>query len=166
MNNNIQIIYVLCILLAFSGCSYVTETAKVILGTSTRALEQARDEALHKTYQCTLEECFDGVLALARSGYVYVRAADKGDVSHDDEKIIEVPQDGYYDVFLKDRFKRHIIVMGIAGNVNTTEVGIFFSRVSPAIVKVEVSSLSSSAKRKVAEAVFSEFDRRFSITAN
>ena len=52
--------------------------------------------------------------------------------------------------------------MGIAGNVETTEVGIFFSQPSLTTVKLEVSSLSSSAKRLVAQVIFDELDLRFS----
>ena len=53
--------------------------------------------------------------------------------------------------------------MGIKGNVDTTEVGIFFTQSNHTTVKLDVSSLSSSAKRKVAEAVFKELDQRFSV---
>ncbi|MBI5415562.1 MAG: hypothetical protein HZA29_01985, partial [Candidatus Omnitrophica bacterium] len=48
------------------------------------------------------------------------------------------------------------------GNVDTTEVGIFFDEVSPSTVRVEISSLSSTAKRRVAAAVFNALDKRFS----
>lgn len=62
---------------------------------------------------------------------------------------------------MKDPHRRHIVVIGIAGNVNTTEVGIFFDEVGPSSVKIDITSLSSTAKRKVAKAVFDELDKRF-----
>ena len=52
--------------------------------------------------------------------------------------------------------------MGIAGNVDTTEVGIFFDDMGQGTVRVEISSLSSTAKRKVAKAVFAELEKHFS----
>ena len=55
-----------------------------------------------------------------------------------------------------------IVVMGIEGNVDTTEVGIFFTQPNLTTVKLEVSSLSSNAKRRVAQVIFDELDLRFS----
>jgi len=81
----------------------------------------------------------------------------------DVEGEVKTPDpDGVFDVFINNRVKRHIVVMGIAGNVDTTEVGIFFSQPTLTTVKLEVSSLSSNAKRKVAEAVFENLDLHFS----
>ena len=64
--------------------------------------------------------------------------------------------------FKKAGKKKHIIVMGIKGNVDTTEVGIFFTNPNVSTVKLEISSLSSSAKRTVAETLFKELDQQFS----
>ena len=121
------------------------ETAKVIWGSTTRALEEARAEAIAKTYRCSLDDCFDAVVNLAR----HVK---KNEPAHE----------GFFDIFINDRKRRHIIVMGIQGNVDTTEVGIFFAQPTLVTVKLEISSLSSSAKRKVAQAVFDELDSHFS----
>lgn len=133
------------LLVFLTGCAQVTEISKTIWGTSTRALEHARTDALRKTYQCPLKECFDAVLTLDRS------------------KKYGTPQTKpFFNVFVKDPNQRHLIVMGILGNVNTTEVGIFFDRVGEGTVRLEISSLSSSAKRRVADAVFDELDKRFS----
>ena len=55
-----------------------------------------------------------------------------------------------------------MVAMGIEGNIETTEVGIFFTQPSLTTVKIEVTSLSSSAKRKTAQLIFDELDLRFS----
>ena len=122
----IVILFAAC-LLTLTGCSTVKETAKKVWGSSTQALDRARVDALRGEYKCTLDECFDMALSIAQ----------KKD----------------YTVFIQDRYQRVIVVMGIPGNVDTTEVGIFFTWVDDKTTRVEVSSLSSSAKRKVANAI-------------
>src|SRR3989338_6355239 len=63
MPKNIFFIITLMIV-STGGCAHITEPFKVILGSSTRALEKARTDALTKTYKCSFKECFDAVLAL------------------------------------------------------------------------------------------------------
>ena len=75
-----------------------------------------------------------------------------------------VADDKFFDVFLKDPHQKHIVVIGVSGNVDTTEVGIFFEEAGPSAIKVEISSLSSTAKRRVADAVFNALDKRFAET--
>jgi hypothetical protein len=113
-------------------------------GTSTTALELARSDALRKTYTCDLKECYEAALSLARN-----------------EESLEPQTEKFFDVFLKDPRQRHIVVMGIQGSVDTTEVGIFFDDLGEGAVRLEISSLSASAKKKAARAVFEEFDQRF-----
>jgi hypothetical protein len=132
-------------MLTLAGCSYVADFPKTVWGSSTRALESARDEAVKKEYVCSLDDCFAAVLTLNRR----------------DESTIPLTEK-FFDVFIKNRIKRHLVVMRIKGNVNTTEVGIFFVRPTRTTVRIEISSLSSSAKEKVSNAVFQELDLRFS----
>ena len=67
-----------------------------------------------------------------------------------------------YTIFINDRLKKHIVVMGIPGNVDTTEVGIFFAAAaSSGISKIDISSLSSTAKEKVAKVIFEGLDKKF-----
>lgn len=122
------------------GCASIVETGKVILGTSIRGLEDARVDAARATFSCTFDECFDAVLDLQRS------------------KMVE---GGHFEVFRRNRLKGYLVVMGIKGNINTTEVGIFFSSRGYAVTVVEISSLSSSAERKVAEVVLAHLEKRF-----
>ena len=121
--------------ITLGGCAGVQETAKVLWGSSTRALEEARSEAISKVYQCHYEECYKEVLKIAEL-----------------EKL---------EVFIKDKVKRHIVLIGIKGSVNTTEVGVFFTELNDREVRVEVSSLSTNAKKKVSEMIFPQLGQVF-----
>ena len=107
---------------------YVVEPVRVMWGSSTRALEKARGDALKETCPYGYAQCFDDVLAIARKQE--------------------------WTVFIQDHKQRHIIILGIQGSVNTTEVGIFFSAVKENSVTVEVTSLSSPTKKTVADILF------------
>jgi len=108
------------------------EFAKTLWGSSTRALEKARDSAITKTYDKSYWECVHGVLAVvAQKQWV---------------------------IFKKDEIRGYMVLMGIKGSVNTTEVGVFFDELSDAQTRIEISSLSTNAKRKVAKALFHELD--------
>ena len=135
---------ILFFLLASAGCAQLMEPAKVIWGSSMRALEKARLEAMTQSYICGFDDCFNAIISLGRN-----------------EKVWEPKTQKFFDIFMKDRVKGYIVVMGVKGNVNTTEVGIFFARHGRGAYTIEIASLSSSAKRKVAVAVFSELDQRF-----
>jgi hypothetical protein len=158
------------------GCAQVTETTKKIWGSSTAALEHARADGLRKTYTCSFTECYEVVIGLARTEEekeAKAKREEEAKKEAEDGKKLEAGQelapeqlsvaDGkFFDIFLKDSRQKHIVVIGIAGNVDTTEVGIFFEEAGPSAVKIEISSLSSTAKRRVAKAVFEALDKRFS----
>ncbi|MCD4781908.1 MAG: hypothetical protein K8S27_15385 [Candidatus Omnitrophica bacterium] len=137
-------VLIFCLSLTLLGCSFVGEVGKTVWGSSTRALEKAKREGIERKYACRNEACFDAVLSLGYSEELYQPVIKK-----------------FFRVFLKNRIKNHIIVMGIPGNVDTTEVGIFFSPISNETTQVTISSLSSSAKMKVSQAVFAELEQRF-----
>lgn len=139
-----NLILIVSLSLLTCGCGFVMETAKTIWGSSTRALEQARGAAIEKSYLCGFDDCFDVLLTMDRN------SADTGPKT---EK--------FYEVFLKNRRRGVIVVMGILGNVDTTEVGIFLTPVDDYTVSIEVTSLSTSAKEKVAGAVFGELGKHF-----
>lgn len=156
MHKKINIILALSFSITFLGCARIIDIPKVIWGSSTRALENARTDAISETYKCSFTDCFDTVLSLKRTKKVYKEVLEDGEV------IVKTKRDGKFDIFLKNRKKKHIVVMGIEGNLETTEVGIFFSQPSLTTVKVEVTSLSSNAKRKIAQMIFDLLNSRFS----
>jgi hypothetical protein len=109
-----------------------TEVGKTLWGSSTRALEEARDKAVSRTYDKPYWDCVRGAVVVAgRQGWV---------------------------IFKKDEIKGCMVVMGVKGAVNTTETGIFFDELSDTQTRMEVSSLSTNAKRKVAKALFHGLD--------
>ena len=123
-----------------SGCAVVdggVELTKTIWGSSTRALEEARANAIVKAYD---------------KGYWDVLRASVG--------VVEKKK---YVVFKKDEVKGYMVVVGVRGSVNTTEVGIFFVEVSDNQTRIEVSSLSSNAKRIVSKALFHGLDIAFGL---
>ena len=149
-------------LLVLTGC----EMTKKILGTSTQALQEARVDAFAKTYQCSFNECYEAVLALQRINRgTYSLDQSTELLDHEtyrrDQSQPVAEGDGIFDIFQQDRVRGIIVVMGIKGNVDTTEVGIFFDKIDASQTRIEVSSLSSTAKRKVADGIFAELDNRF-----
>jgi hypothetical protein len=190
-DNNILRIFLLSCALGMGGCAVVPktakgvwnssqETAKTFWGSSTRALEVARKEAESRTFACAFDECFDAVLALTRQ--------EQKTLLQQTEKIVDSPSVVFdarsassyisqrasgpsvpkkkttvLDLFLENRKKRHLVVMGVPGSVNTTEVGIFFSDTArERQVTVTITSLSPYARLAVAELVFADLEQKFS----
>jgi len=107
------------------------ELSKVLWGSSTRALEEARTDALKAQYQCDSGEAF--------------------------QKVLDIAKDNDYTIFIKDKRRNLIVLMGIPNSINTTEVGIFFSPLGNHQTRLEITSLSSNAKRAVSQVLFPAF---------
>ena len=132
----ILLIAVVCFCSSCASLSDNTvEFGKILWGSSTRALEAARDKAITKIYD--------------KSYWDSVRSA------------IAVVDNKKWVIFKKDEIKGYMVVMGVTGCVNTTEIGIFFDELSATQTRVEVVSLSTGAKRKVAKALFHGLDIAF-----
>lgn len=130
-----NVLMLLCVL-PLIGCAALWDAPKNIVGFSTRSLEAARVNASYQSYAASQEDIFRAVL----------------DISVKEK----------YNVFMKDEIRGMIVVMGIPGAVDTTEVGIFITQTSkPGVVKVELSSRSSPAKRTVALAVLNKLGELF-----
>ena len=129
-------------LLLFSGCANLrenlTEVPRVVWGSSTKALEKARPSATAQIYQTNPRECFD--------------------------KILSIAQKEEMKVFIKNRRKELIVLMGIKGSVVTTEVGIFISQLETTKTKVEIVSLSPQAQETASHIIFSGLTQAFSET--
>ena len=124
--------------LLFSSCAVwdnTVETGKTIWGSSTRALERARDKAITRTYDKSYWDCVHSAIAVVNK-----------------KKWV---------IFKKDEVKGYMVVMGVKGCVNTTEIGVFFVELSDNQTRIEISSLSTNAKRKVAKALFHGLDIAF-----
>lgn len=147
MIKNVILIYTIFLV----GCQTVYEPVKMIWGSSTYRLEKERVNAIRETFNCSLAECFEAVLDLTETKIV------KPANDEDQEEVVAK----YFDLFLKKPEKSMMVVMNVPGNIDTTEVGIFFSRVQQKTTSVEISSLSSSAKRTVSEIIFKVLRERF-----
>ncbi len=122
------------------GCATVDgpgEALKKIWGSSTKSLEDARAEAIAKTYYSPYWDVIKG------AKQVVVK---KG-----------------YQLFKEDEVKGYFVLMGIKGSVNTTEVGVFFVEENDHQTRVEISSLSSNAKRIVSRNLFHGLDIVFGL---
>jgi len=130
------------IILLCSSCAFwdhpvsnTIEIGKTVWGSSTRALEEARDKAITKTYDKPYWDCVRSTIAVVGK-----------------RKWV---------IFKKDEIKGYMVVMGVKGCVDTTEIGIFFDELSDTQTRVEVTSLSTNAKRKVSKALFHGLDIAF-----
>ena len=130
------------VVVLLSGCTPL-EVGRTVWGSSVRSLDKARDTAFKKMYVCRFDECFDAALTLDR----------KGDVKANLKET--------FDVFMKDRVRGVIVAIGVFGQVDTTEVGIFFERMEDGNYSIEISSLSTTAKEKVALLVFNKLNESF-----
>ena len=150
----VHVFIIFILLTSIQGCA-VKETAKKIIGSSTQTLqEEAAKDPITKTFYCSYQDCFETIMRLGR----YQPSAKPW------EKPPEIDE-GIFNVFMSDLYANppYIIVMGVEGNVDTTEVGIFFTRTTLETIRVDVSSLASTAKRTVAKIVFEELGTKFQI---
>lgn len=137
---------VICVAFALGGCSPAVEIARALWGSSTRALERSRGEAVRQTFRCSLDEAMDRVV----------------DLSRDDLTVTPVRK-RYFEIFSENRVKGIIVVMKVPGHIDTTEVGIFFVPQDDRSTLVEVASLSLNAKQVVSEIVFSALKKNYAV---
>ena len=132
-----QKLIVVLMTIGLSGCAGLLDAPKTIWGSSTRALEDARSNSLSKTYEKNYWDCFKVA-----------------------EKVIK--EKGFV-VFKKDEVRGYMVIMGIPGSVDTTEVGVFIVELNDYQTHVEISSLSTNAKRFVGKALFHSMDIVFGL---
>ena len=139
-----RFIITVAIIFACSSCASLhqagdntVELGKTIWGSSTRALEAARDRAITRTYDKPYWDCVRSAKAVV-----------------DQKKWV---------MFKKDERKGYMVLMGVKGCVDTTQIGVFFVELSDTKTRVEISSLSSNAKRKVAQGLFHGLDIAFGL---
>ncbi len=136
-------LYILLIITIFiSSCAYISDAPRTLWGSSVRVLEQERERAIVKEFQCTKDSCFDAVFAMTQS--------------YREQKRIEENPEADVDLmrFMANRDRGYIILMQVPEAVDTTEVGVFFERASEKVTRVEISSLSSRAKSSAAKMIF------------
>lgn len=168
------------------------EPFRTVWGSSTRALEKARATAMSKTYYCSFEDCFNAVIALGREWDAEAekkrkeleekQRTEEGLVVGDPKPDLNTPESESpymtdaqraaealqrskkFTIFIKDMRKKHLVIFNLPASVDTTEVGVFFSPLDNGKVKIEISSLSTNAKRTAAEIIFPELSQHFKET--
>lgn len=125
-------IFSLCLFLNLNGCASVKEAARGFAGVSTKALEETRKDAVQKTVDFPLDECF--------------RRA---------EEILA--ETGSY-VYAKDEKKKMLAVYVSAED--TTAVGVFFKEIHPGRTLIEVSSLSTYGKETIAKTIIAGLEHK------
>ena len=147
-----------------TGCAAFQEEAKLLWGSSTKTLEGVRGESVGRSFSCSWEQCFDAVINYANIQVEQLLVEDinvstmNQPVKSTDQKTITVKN---LEVFLQDRNRKVIVVMGVPGSVNTTEVGVFFTATKNAGTLVEIASLSTAAKVRVADILYTELGTHF-----
>ncbi|MDP8266486.1 MAG: hypothetical protein P9M07_06010 [Candidatus Aceula meridiana] len=143
-----KFLFVVLAVVLLSGCARLQEVGKVFWGSSTKALEEARPSAISKTYRCFFPECFDAVVSIVA--------------------------ENEYEIFIQSSEKELIVVMNTPHKIkvlegeekpgpSTTEIGIFIEPLQLKEMRVEVVSLSASAKESVSEKLFSALDKLYPI---
>ena len=122
-----------------AGCAGLMDVPKTILGSTTRVLEEARINAITKTYEKGYWDCFKAALS-----------------------VVEKKK---YVLFQKDEVRGFMVIMGIPGSVDTTEVGVFFVELNDHQTRIELSSLSTNAKRVLSKHLFHGIDVVFGLAA-
>jgi hypothetical protein len=126
---HVVILLLALVLIATSGCAFLIDSLKDISGYPSTGLVRAKKDAVSESFDSSYDEVYEEVLFLLK------------------EKDLTI--------YLRNKQAHFIVVMGIEGCIDTTEVGIFFLEDSPARTTVQIASQSSKAKGKIAAIVFS-----------
>ncbi len=150
-------IYAIIFLLFFvCGCACVQEPFKAVWGSSTKALNDNRDTATVKMYECFANDCFDKIVGIIKDHEE--KAKKKTQIGDEEVEVEEVVK---YTLFIQDRKNYLIVVMNIPGSIDTTEVGIFITPLKLKESRVEIVSLSTAAQKTVSKTIFDQLDKTY-----
>lgn len=124
-------ISIICgLLIISSGCSRVKEATKCVAGVSTKVLEDARKDAVKKTFNYDYKSCYEKSkeILIAEEAYIYAQGIEK--------RMIAV----------------------YVSRQDTTPVGVFFKEAGPATTEIEISSPSKYAKEFIAKKLFTALE--------
>jgi len=135
MNNLSKKIFSLFLffILLSSGCASLHEKGKRIWGSSVEHLENARQDGKSSDIALSLDNCFTRT-----------------------EKIFK---DLGATVYPIDKDKKYLAAMNFKGHVNTTQVGIFFTKKNERLTHVEVASMSPALCDEIATLLFEELKK-------
>ena len=115
----------------FGGCASLQENGKKIWGSSISHLEEARSEGQSEKVALSLDESFT--------------------------RTVKLLQEEGANVYLKSEDKRYVAAMNFKGHVDTTQAGIFFTKIEDHITLVEVASMSPRLVNEIAFFLFPKF---------
>jgi len=121
--------------IGLSGCETVRDGVKGFLGVSTRSLEEARKNAIIKTFNYDYVTCYAKTRDILKRMHAHIYAQNT---------------------------KRHMIAVYVSEK-DTTPVGLFFKEIDAANTQVEVSSLSTYAKEFISKKVFSVLENKVTL---
>lgn len=118
-----------------SGCARVTESCKILLGTTSSALEKAKDSptAQAEIFKTDYPSLYQQVFDLLKKKKLYI--------------------------FLHSQKKHRIVTMNFNGPDDTTEVGIFFEEIKPQETRLIIASLSPTHLKMAAKIIFSGIEK-------
>ncbi len=114
-----------------SGCASVKETAKGIMGVSTKELEKSRNNVVKEVFNCEYTVCYNETMGIIKEMGAYIYAVD-------------VPKN---------------MVAVYVSQTDTTAVGIFFKKIGAANTQIEVSSPSTYGKELIAKNIFTRLKK-------
>jgi len=133
------------LLTTLGGCATIKETAKCVVGVSTKVLEDGRKDAIKKTFNCDHNNCYNKTLEKLKQIGTYIYAEDRK------KQMIAVY------LHKADETKTTVTKTGFT-ITDTTPVGIFFKEIDAKNTQIEVSSPSTYAKEFISTKIFSALE--------
>ena len=121
------VLLVICSTMALSGCASTKEMWREIAGTSTKALEEGKANAVTMSLNQDYFRSYNNCLQILKGMETFIYARD---------------------------IKKDMIALYLS-EVDTTPVGIFFKRIDERTTQIQVTSPSTFAKEFIAEKLFS-----------
>ena len=126
LKNKFHVLFWVLFLFLLSGCTTLKETARGVLGVSTKQIVDARSNSLSKSFNCDYQLC--------------------------QKKVREALTDIKAYIYWEDTSQSLIAVY--VSETDTTPVGVFFKVIDANNTQVELSSPSTYAKEEMAKKVF------------
>jgi hypothetical protein len=124
------VFFTLLFIISTAGCASMKEAARGFVGISTKSLEDARKDAVKNTFSYDYKTSYTKV-----------------------ESVLK--EKGSY-IYSQDSQKKMIAIY--VSELDTTPVGIFFTKIDANNTQIEVSSPSTSAKELISNRIFSALE--------
>ena len=129
----LKTLLIILILLIQAGCLPSKEYVKIPLGTSTYELEKIRKDAIAAEFKIPHDEAF--------------------------KKIQEILKTGGCSIFYKNHKKKVLVAMEFKGFINTSQAGIFLTKINQSETKVEITSQSQNLAKEASKIIFPALEK-------